>query len=440
MRWIDLIIGTETVVFSARERRIATAVMMRAGLTARSVKNTDDGGLTAELRRRDYRHLCALLAERGLAIPQSVSANGMPRLLRYLKRRPGLPVGAVLALAIWVISTLFVWRVDVICLDNAQGTAARDRVDVVAIQQDLAEAGIGQGLFLPDLDSRRLENRFLLGREDISWMAINRRGTTLSVEVRPAHPASKDREPSLTVDEEGYLHGTNLVADADGRILSFSVHGGQMVAGAEQMVLRGSLLASGVYTSETGDTVAGRAHGEVLAETVRVLQTEVPLTEQVQKTTGKTRKSYTLKLFGRDCFTVSSLPDLHEIVTFLETFQKTGEKSGIDDGSCGIITDETISDAKDLPLYLPGGLPLPVSVRMTTLTETAEYTISLTEDAALQRARAGLDADEAALAVIRVLSRDEVVERHGDHLTVTRYVSCIDNIAVEEEFRIKPQQ
>ena len=72
MRWIDLIIGTETVVFPARERRIATAVMMRAGLTARSVKNTDDGGLTAELRRRDYRHLCALLAERGLAIPQSV--------------------------------------------------------------------------------------------------------------------------------------------------------------------------------------------------------------------------------------------------------------------------------------------------------------------------------------------------------------------------------
>jgi hypothetical protein len=271
-------------------------------------------------------------------------------------------------------------------------------------------------------------------------MAINRHGTVLSVEVRPAHPASDAQNPMLTVDDEGYLCGSHLVADADGRILSFSVRGGQMVVGAEETVLRGSLLASGIYTSETGDSVAGRAHGEVLAETVRILQTKVPLTERVVRTTGEVRTGYTLNLFGCEAISVSYPPDLGKIVTFLQTFRKTEEKSGIDDTSCGIITDETISDAKDMSLCLPGGLPLPVSVRMTTLTETAEYTISLTEDAALQRARAGLDADEAALAVIRVLSRDEIVEHHGDHLTVTRYVSCIDNIAVEEEFRIKPQQ
>ena len=142
VRWIDLLVGTETVVFSARERRIVTAVMIRAGISALSVKNTDDGGLSAELRRRDYRRLCTVLSERGVPIPGSSVTNGMPRLLQHLKKRPGLPVGAFLALAMWIASTLFVWRVDVICLDNSQGTRAEDHVDVASVQYELAEAGI----------------------------------------------------------------------------------------------------------------------------------------------------------------------------------------------------------------------------------------------------------------------------------------------------------
>lgn len=439
MLWLDRICGTETVMIPLGLRRIYTAMLLREGMTA-SVRNLEDGGLSAELRRRDLRRLRALAAERGLPVLSTVSVNGLPRVLANWRRRPGLPIGACLALAIWVISTLFVWRVDVICLDNAQGTAARDRVDIMAVQKDLAADGIAPGMFLPGLDARKLENRFLIGREDISWMAINRRGTVLSVEVRPAHTASRDQEPALRADEQGYLCGTNLVADADGRILSFSVRGGQMVAAAEQTVLRGSLLASGIYTSDTGDTVAGRAHGEVLAETVRILQAEIPFAEQVIRPTGKTQTFRVLCLFGKPVLSVVwPLPGAGEIVTFLETFLKNGEKSGIDGESCGIITDETILDAAESPLYLPGGLPLPVSVRTTTRAEVKEFTEELTEEEALCRAAFVLDAEEAALGARQILSREETVSSENNTLTVTRYVYCIDNIAVEEEFRIKVQ-
>ena len=440
MLWIDRLCGTETVEISARERRICMAVMIRAGIRAVSLSNTEMGGLRAELRRRDYRRLCSLMTERGLPYPRSVSARGLPCVLARLKHRPGLPIGMLLAVAVWVVSTLFVWRVDVICLDNAQGTAPRDRVDIAAVKQALAEVGIGSGMFLPGLDSRALENRFLVGREDISWIAINRRGTVLSVEVRPAHTVSKEQEPALTVDEEGYLCGTNLVADADGRILSFHVRGGQMTVGAEEMVLRGSLLASGIYVSETGDMVGGRAHGEVLAETVRILTTEIPMTEQVIRTTGRVDTTRTLCLFGKPILSVRHpLSYVREIVTFLETFLKIGEMSGIDGESCGIIADETISETTESVLCLPGGLPLPVSVRVTTRTGVTPTIRKLTEDDAMLRAEAALDAEEAALGARRILSRDETVSLTEECLTVTRYVFCIDNIAAEEEFRIKVQ-
>jgi len=440
MGWPDWFVGTETVHFPIRERRVYSALLLRAGISAIKTENLADGGLSMVLRHRDFKHLCALSSERGLPIPQSVSRGGLPCLLTFWRRRPGLPIGAILALGIWIVSTLFVWRVDVVCLDNAQGTAGRDHLDINEIQRDLAEEGIAPGLFLPELDARQLENRFLIGREDISWMAINRYGTVLSVEVRPSHAVSNERDPKLTADADGYLHGTNLVADADGRILSFSIHGGQSVVVPEQFVLRGELLASGVYTSDTGDNVGGRAHGEVLAETVRILETEVPLSSLTIQTTGEVSTKHTLSLFGKPLVSVSKpLPGIGEIVTFLETFFKKGEKSGIDGASCGIITDETISDAVEWSLHLPDGLPLPVSIRKTTVTGVREIPRMITEEEALLRARAVLDAEETALGVVRILSREETAVQNEDVLIVTRYVFCVDNIAVEQEFKIKAE-
>ncbi len=436
----DWFCGVETVQLCARERRVYSALMLRAGITAVKTCSLEGGGLSIVLRRRDFRRLCVLASERGLPMPCSVLTGGLPCLLAFFRSRPGIPIGTVLAFGIWIVSTLFVWRVDVVCLDNAQGTAERDFVNVAEVRSDLEALGVAQGLFLPGMDVRHLENRFLIGREDISWIAINRSGTVLSVEVRPSHAADRTQEPELSSDEEGYLVGTNLVADADGRVLSFSVRGGQPVVVPEQFVLRGELLASGVYTSETGDNVGGRAHGEVMAETVRILKTEVPLTTHTVQTTGEVRTTRTLCLFGKPLLSVKHpLLEVREIVTFLETFFKNGEKSGIDGESCGIITDETISDASELSLCLPDGLPLPVSVRKITETGVIGIPKTLTEAEALQSAQAALDAEEAVLGAARILSREEDIAWEGDVLTVTRYVYCVDNIAVEQEFRIKAE-
>ena len=440
MGWVDWFCGAETIRLSARERRYCTALMMREGIAAVKTENTGDGALCVTLRCRDAARLRAVMATHGFMLPQREQLQGLPCLLAFWRRRPGLPIGALLAFCIWMLSTLFIWRVDVVCLDNAQGTAVRDHLDVAQVREQLDEFGITQGMFWPSMDVRRLENRFLIGQEDISWIAINRRGTVLSVEVRPAHPSTDDLEPELTVGEDGYWYGTHLVADADGKILSFSVRGGQPVVQPEQIVLRGELLASGIYTSETGDSVGGRAQGEVMAETVRIIESSIPLTVASVQTTGVIRTEYTVSLFGREVMRVSDpRAQIGEIVTFLETFFKIGEKGGIDGESCGIITNEAISDAGEWSLCLPDGMPLPLSVRKTIVTGVMECPVTLTEQQALQEARIALDAEEEALGAARILSREEAVSWEEDCLTVTRYVYCVDNIAVRQEFKIKAE-
>lgn len=441
MRLLDFFDGTETVELGARERRVCTALLVRAAIPIVRSGNMADGGLSLTLRRRDMRRFLQLVGARGLAIPAVTRRAGLPLVLEFFRRRPGIPAGCVLAVGIWVLSTLFVWRVDVICLDNADAKSGGsssastvDYVDVASVQASLAEMGVGAGLFLPSFDVRSAENRYLMSQSEVSWMAINRRGTVLSVEVRPSHAVKEDLSDRLAQDgEEGLLRGTHLVADADGIIRSTSVRGGQLMVMPEQMVTAGTLLASGMYTSETGDIVAMRAHGEVMAETVRTLTAEIPLAVTEDVYSGKSSSAYILRAFGAEIFRLQ----MPEIVTFLEIFQKNAESTGTSGTEYGIITDETIPVTTESVLRLPGGTPLPLTAAVETRHGVVSRTRTLTKEEALRTAKADLDAKEAALAAAKILSREEDVVWGEEMLTVTRYVFCVDNIAAEESFWVK---
>ncbi|MBQ7982066.1 MAG: sporulation protein YqfD [Clostridia bacterium] len=441
MRLLDFFDGTETVELGARERRVCTAILVRAAIPIVKSENMEGGGLALTLRQRDMRRFLHLVGARGLAIPAVTRREGIPLVLGFFRRRPGIPAGCVLAAGIWVLSTLFVWRVDVICLDNADAksggsnTASTvDYVDPGAVQTALVEMGVGPGLFLPSFDVRSAENRYLMSQSEVSWMAINRRGTVLSVEVRPSHAVKEDLSDRLAQDgEEGLLRGTHLVADADGIIRSTSVRGGQLMVMPEQMVTAGTLLASGMYTSETGDIVAMRAHGEVMAETVRTLIAEIPLTVTESVYSGKSSSAYILRAFGAEILRLQ----MPEIVTFLEIFQKNADSTGTSGTEYGIITNETIPVTTESVLRLPGGTPLPLTAAVETRHGVVSRTRTLTKEEALRAAKADLDAKEAALAAAQILSREEDVVWGKEMLTVTRYVFCVDNIAAEESFWVK---
>ncbi len=437
MYWLEFFGGTETAVVEAGMRRTYTSLLLRCGIRALGIRNLPDGRIEFCLRRRDMRALEQAALARGLVPPQPEMCRGFPRVLAFLRRRPGVLVGAALAAGLIAASSLFVWRVDIVCLDNAQGAAERDRLDLDEVRRVLSEGGVDVGLFLPSLDVRDVENRILAGQKEISWMAINRSGTVLSVEVRPAHVPDVDRTEALR-PEEGYAVGTNLVADGDGRILSFSVQGGQTVVSAEQMVTEGTLLATGMYTSETGDIVGMRVHGEVLAETVRTLCAEIPLVRSSAIPVDVTRREWTLVAFGKPLLHISwPLFDVGEIVTFLQTFRFWDKNAGISGEKYGIITDETILQDPPKAITLWDGVPLPLVLQSATVLQCTEERYVLTEEEAAACAKKVLDGAMAALGAREILSCEESFSYRDDTLYAVRYVYCIDNIAREEEFRIK---
>ncbi len=432
--------GTRTVRVLPCERQAVFSCLLDNSIRAvRSIRGAD-GTIELTFYTQDFKRLQALLEQKGCSMPRTISRRGLPVVLQLWKRRPGIPVGAALALLLLSLSASVVWRVDVTCADNADDARAEDIVDTEAVLSRLREQGVAEGLFLPTFDSRHAERTFLIGQDIISWMAINRQGTVLSVEVRPSRAVREDHTGKPLPTEDGKLAGGNLVANGDGQIVRTELRNGVSLVVPEQMVTRGDVLATGIFESKDGDVRYTRVTGKVFAKTLRILTVTIPLTVEEISYSGETATSRTLYMFGH----AISLPSRHakgktnrgrqendaeSNVTFLEIFQNFFGNSGFSAAEYDIIEDNKF-------LRLPDGTALPVFLHTETKNGMITTKRTLTEEEAVQRAEAQLSEMRDALTDAEILSCEAVVSRTEDAITVTWNIDCIDNIAEGAEFLI----
>ena len=106
-------------------------------------------------------------------------------------------------------------------------------------------------------------------------------------------------------------------------------------------------------------------------------------------------------------------------------------------GECGIITDEAILEGEAKSLRLADGTVLPLTVRRIDYAEVSKQTRVLTEADARTAADLLLDEMQTVLGARQIMSCTETYEIRENVLYAVRYISCIDDIASEEEFRIK---
>ncbi len=417
--------GCVMVYFEQRMRRVYESLLIANALPLMQICVKEDGGVEITMRRTVYKRFSAAVYKRGLPQPKITARRGLPYLLARFSCRPGLFCGAVIGAAIVVFSTLFCWRVDVVCLDNVGAVRAEDYVDTAAVAARLSEIGVGGGTFLPSLDVRSAEKRFLIGQEEVSWIAINRRGTVLCAEVRSTHAVSDAHGQYPKEHGDGTAIGTNLRANADGVIRYWALEGGHAVVAHEQMVTKGMLLATGFYESGDGDIVYRRAGGKVFAETIRHLRAEIPFVSVEKTATGKTETRYTLSFFGRDLPTIAATN-----VTFLEIFRNFGKKTGFLPEEYDTIIDEhplTLGDGTILPLTLTKETRFYYTVRERMRTEEEALSLAQTEIGKLY----------AGMTDAVVLSAEAETRITDDALIVTEDVHCIDNIAEAVPYYLK---
>ncbi len=421
---IRFFIGTRCLHVPKEQRRDFFSLAVRMALPMCATSADGAGGVYVTLTEDRYRALVTRCGTEGRQIPETVRRRGFPVLWERARTRPGLLAGGVLWALLLILSSLVVWRVDILCPDNNDAPHPSDIISTEDVRTRLAAIGIAPGMLWPGYDIRGAEQQFLVGQREVGWIAINRRGCVLSVEVRPSRAVEEDDTGALLLGDDGILYGANLVANADGRVLRWELRNGYAKVQKEQIVTKGELLATGILEATDGDVRYTRASGKVFASTVRRFSETVPLQDTRRTPTGRCETEKSLFFFGWEI----SLP---QNVNFLEILKNFGKRGSIQASECDIIKRET-------EISLPDGTPLPIRITESTYLETEVLPVERGEAEAAAVARGRIRERLAAYPDLRVISCEETVSEAGGCVTVSWDVFCLDNIAEVVPFGVRP--
>jgi similar to stage IV sporulation protein len=344
--------------------------------------------LRASFHVSALRRLRALSTEHGFAVTRLAKA-GAPTFLRRVRRRYALLAGLLLCALGLRAAALFVWDIRVY---------GNETTPTGVLLRELDALGFRYGALGLSVDSERLANEMLLRVPELSWFAVNIRGSRADVLVRERRP-----KPEL---EDGLSPGVSVAAKA-GVVTKVSVLHGVGVVRPGETVAVGDLLAAGRVTDRRGGTRDVRARAEVWARTWYELTAVAPLLVYEKCYTGDETTEYAVKIAGK----INKLP-----------FQGGNHTPDCDK----IVTERA--------LRLPGGVVLPVALvetryapyELVPVTRDAAGTAETLEAGLLSRLEATLDGTVTEYAF-------ETAEEDG-RVRVTLRAECLEQIAVTRDY------
>ena len=377
------IFGTVTVSVTGRTEQFIELVL-KSDLKCWNIQSKKDGSLSFCMYRNSFIKLHPFVRKTHSKV-HIIKKSGLPYSLRGYKRRYGLVIGAVLFAALFYISSLFIWHIEISGCEN---------VTKQEIMTRLAEHGINVGSFKSELDIKNIENSFLYNYPKMSWISINLKGTTAYVEVREIN-----ERPKLIDSSEP----CNIYASRDGVIASVHAYMGYSVVKAGDTVSAGDLIVSGNYTDKYGEEYKLHSYAKIMAYTTHSHTVTVPFDTFEQIKTGNYKNKYSLKLTRF----VIPLYFKENILYNNYSITKSEKKFRI---------------SKDIVL--------PISLMKTTYTETVDSYYRKSTEVALADAYELLRDFEVDLVGIQILDKkyEETVDENG--VTVRVILECYEDIGI----------
>ncbi len=360
-------------------------------------RHLPDGGISLTFPRPVARLVEESAASEGWPLTV-LRSGGVPESLGRLIRRPGLLVGCVLGLCLYIAGTQVVWDIRI---------SGNHSISNRSVEETLAKAGITVGTSLRDFRADVVENTALILDDRLSWISINRRGTVAYVELREASHTPKPESDAPA----------DLVASAGGIIQRIELDEGNVRVAEGQSVSPGDVLVSGIYDSQTEGIRFTRARARIYARTVRELTVTVPLMYE--------QKSY-IGTQGASSVGVCYEKNINFFKKSVNFSKNSGKMSGMYD----IIEEEQSLGPIE-------GVGFPISVRTVWYLPYEMITATRTHAEAEELAYLELARKIAALpGGAELLSKTITVTRTPDALILHCVLNCVEDIGQIREIQI----
>ncbi|MEG0048809.1 MAG: sporulation protein YqfD [Clostridia bacterium] len=240
--------------------------MQRLAIPLVSVRRADIKTLCCQCYSADLSRVREIADEKGWRLTQ-IQPTGLSACAAWLKARPGIPIGALLTLALVMTLLQFVWRVEV---HNAGAYSA----DIAAY---LSKEGYRPGTQRSKLAVRELERKLTRRYPSIAWFHVYAYNVTLVVDVSQGVPM-----PALPTAAAG-----DVVAVRDGIVSTIQVFAGTPQVKAGDIVHKGQVLIRGLERSRDEQWKPIQARGVIMARCWRSQTVHMPMRDIKSEETGQ---------------------------------------------------------------------------------------------------------------------------------------------------------
>lgn len=207
---------------------------------------------------------------------------GLQVLMHSYRKRIFFAGGLFLCVAFLMITSQFIWSIDIIGADKAHIGQIREASEL---------AGIKIGAFKPSLpNGNEIKNVLLTNTEHITWAWVYLKGTKAVIEVR------EGIMPPAVIDKNAPC---DIAAQRDGMITSVVVKKGIAFCKKGDVVLKGDLLVGGTMTNAEGEYRLEHALGDIYAATWHKRSAQIKRFREVRSKTGKKKTFTEIKCFSR---------------------------------------------------------------------------------------------------------------------------------------------
>lgn len=304
------------------------AKITEQGVTLCNVLLVDELSFNAEISANDFIFLKKLIRKYGGSIRIIGRSGVIWKLVSYCKR----PVLIVTSLLLMLLSLYLPTRVLFVRVEGNQN------IPSAKIIESVQDCGVHFWASSRQVRSERVKNAVLGMMPELEWVGINTKGCVAVVSVK---------EGDAQIKQESNSGISSIVAARDGIIQEITVSRGTSLCKTGQAVTAGQVLVS-PYTDCGLVIRAERAEAEIWAETAHRF-TAISLSNYIRK--GQLLRK-----------------DVKYFIQIGKKFINLRKDSGIFDTGC-------VKMYESIPLRLPGGFALPVTlVKVTYLyyeTDTA---------------------------------------------------------------------
>lgn len=210
---------------------------------------------------------------------------GLPFFLPKLFRRKAFIGGLMLAVAFWMISSLFIWDIQ---------TAGNYRITDDVFHAFLREQQVTVGMKKSGLDIGALEKEIRRTFPEITWASARLSGTKLLIEI-------KENDAPIITQQAAAEMGSELVTDYDGTIVAIIVRSGVPMVKVGDAVAKGDVLVAGnvpVYNEDATvrEYLYVDADADIWLEHAMSFSARLPFDYIQKEYTGRTKKRFYLRI------------------------------------------------------------------------------------------------------------------------------------------------